>query len=610
MKRGLPEFAVIGLLMVGYAASYAGGGFIQDTSRDVYFAHEIAAGRWFPLEGPILGGAIHLGPLWYYLLALPALAGGGWLSIALFAGALTALQFPLAFDCGTRLLDRRFGLLWALSLALPGWTTFQSLLFFNPNPAGAMVLAALALWLRADKARFARMRAGAGGLLVSVGLHIHPTTAPIALLVADGLRRSSGAGVRPLPLAVLLAIGFALPFLPYLASQWANGMPDAAGAVHYLDNQIAAVNLLAVPQLLWAFHFSGPAHVFKYLWPSSSASNLAPVAIDALPLAAAFVLLVRGTPRERLVLAGLAAALLVFTAWSALMRSATPEYFLYAAAPFASGLVALGLRVLLNRAGPLAAAVLLVQLVAIVAVPLRMAAVVTSGEGTLDSRILDVGNAQARTPFSETWFPAWGHPALGRLLCSPHVVLHGPLAFIADLSVGADALFECGTVENAVLMGPGDPKSIHWAGLSRRFWSRLGASPECWLGSLGLVSSIHVHAPSHGLPIAGGGRYLPRERDTVPASPRHIDFEADGHEALLVTSPLHGYAAVTNVRAAVDGHEQRLVAHDDLSWLYVPSGDAGAVRWSVSFDASNPNAVDVVTFPAHRQQSTPRRCFP
>ena len=187
----------------------------------------------------------------------------------------------------------------------------------------------------------------------------------------------------------------------------------------------------------------------------------------------------------------------MLTAWAALLRAATPEYFLYAGAPFASGLIALGVRALFVRAPALACAVLVVQLAAIIAVSTRVAETVDSGEGTLDSHILDVGNSSAATKFSETWFPAWAHGALGRLLCpnSASITLHGPLAFVADLSVGADAMLACGTVRRVVLMGVGEPHGMHWVGLSRRFWRHLAGSPECRLGSLGLVSRVTVHGP-------------------------------------------------------------------------------------------------------------------
>jgi hypothetical protein len=605
--------------MAASIAGYAWSGFVQDTARDVWYAGEIAAGRWFPLEGPILGGAIHLGPMWFYLLSLPALLGGGWLSIALFAGFLAAVKFPLALDCGTRLLDRRFGFLWALCLAIPGWTSFEPLVFFNANPAAAAVLAALALWLRSADPRHAGIRMAASGFVVAAALHVHPTTAPIALLAVDGWRRSGRATDRPAGLAACLACGFALPFVPYVVSQWAAGFPDANGAARYLGTQVALANLAALPRLLASYFVAGPAMIVRYLWPSSSAAPWVPAVLYGLPLAALVPVIFLPDARERAagrdarrVLAFLVLALAVFAAWIAVLRPATPEYFVFAMAPAASGLAALGLHRLFARPAWRIAAGMLAGLeaAAALAVGIRMAAVVESGEGVLTSRILDIANPEARTPFAQTWFPAWGHGALGRFLCEsgPRVVLHGPLAYVVDRSVGADALLTCGTSERSVLMGSEGTPGTHWAGMSRRFWALLGRSPDCRIGSLGLVSPAAAHGTSRGIPIANGRRYFPRDPAAGSDRTARLAFDAPADDALLVSNPLLGYERLRDVRVTVGGRPANPVARNDLALLFAgPSGSAPA-RWSVSFEASTPEAIDLVTFSPRPWGAEPPPC--
>src|ERR1700681_2490029 len=118
------QLAMLALIMIGYVGTSVMSVAIPDTTRDVYAAYEITRGRWLPLEGPVFGGAIHLGPMWYYLLAIPLFVVHSWLALVLFAAAMAGLKFWFAYLCGSQLVDRDFALIWASCLAFPGWATF------------------------------------------------------------------------------------------------------------------------------------------------------------------------------------------------------------------------------------------------------------------------------------------------------------------------------------------------------------------------------------------------------------------------------------------------------------------------------------------------------
>src|SRR5258705_8993078 len=142
--------AMIGSLWLVYAAGYAWSVGVPDTARDIFMAYRIRHGLEYPLEGPVLGipHAIHFGPVWFYLLALPLWIRDSWLSLVLFEGFLCGLKFPLAYHCGRKLLGREFGLLWAAALLLPGWSSMEPLVPFNPNAIGTACFAAFAVPLR------------------------------------------------------------------------------------------------------------------------------------------------------------------------------------------------------------------------------------------------------------------------------------------------------------------------------------------------------------------------------------------------------------------------------------------------------------------------------
>src|SRR5262245_27325546 len=68
----IAAFVVVYLVPAPYAAVHL------DLARDIYTALRVAQGEKFPLLGPILASTLHLGPIWYYLLALPLLLGNSW----------------------------------------------------------------------------------------------------------------------------------------------------------------------------------------------------------------------------------------------------------------------------------------------------------------------------------------------------------------------------------------------------------------------------------------------------------------------------------------------------------------------------------------------------
>src|SRR5690554_2796052 len=92
---------------------------VVDTARDVYNAWQIAIGSDFPLEGPQVGGVFHGGPVWFYVLSIPLLVSSSWVVMSLWVGLLASMKYVLAYACGARLVDRKFGLMWACLLAFP-----------------------------------------------------------------------------------------------------------------------------------------------------------------------------------------------------------------------------------------------------------------------------------------------------------------------------------------------------------------------------------------------------------------------------------------------------------------------------------------------------------
>src|SRR5438067_2634056 len=58
-------FGLIAFMMAAYAAGYAWSTPSADTADELLRAYEIRHGNAYPLEGPFLGNALHLGPMWW-----------------------------------------------------------------------------------------------------------------------------------------------------------------------------------------------------------------------------------------------------------------------------------------------------------------------------------------------------------------------------------------------------------------------------------------------------------------------------------------------------------------------------------------------------------------
>ena len=251
---------LVAALFLAYVAAFAFSLSIPDTSRDAFIAYGIRHGVSYPLEGPYLGipSAVHLGPLWYYLVAIPLWVSDSWLAFVLFQGILCGLKFVLAWHCGRKLVSERFGLLWAAALALPGWTTMEVMIPFNASAAETASLLILAAYLHCRDHPDSRGAIFMLGLAIGAAPHAHPTIAPLAI---TGTARGTSLvedGCAP-HLAILRAgCGALVLFAPYIASQAINGWPDWSSARGYVASQFSFSQLLLAPQLLFAQVYSGP----------------------------------------------------------------------------------------------------------------------------------------------------------------------------------------------------------------------------------------------------------------------------------------------------------------------------------------------------------------
>jgi hypothetical protein len=434
------------------------------------------------------------------------------------------------------------------------------------------------------------------GLAAGIALHVHPTSMPAFLLAAALLAPGRRAIALPAAIA-LLAAGFALPFVPWLASQVMNGFADRGSAAAYMSGQMAVANILNAPQVFVHYLVSGPEAIARYVMGWGDDASKALGWGSAALAASSLVALV---PRPEMLplrrrLPALGVACVIFFATVAFLRPTTPVQFTWVLGPVAAALVAAGLWAVTRLPGGRGAvAAIAIAMVSVNLASIRaLAFVVRDGEGRVPSSILDIKQA-ATTQFEDVWFPAWAHGRAGRILCAPtRTVLHGHLAHVIDRDLAVDALFECGRRDALWLGGSGEGR--HLVGMTRPFWRALGAKPSCFVGSLG-IAPIAESARRTGIAIADGSTYLPRRAGTLPTAAVTYELDAPRAGAALVTNIVGRYELFEVVSAEVDGRAANPVAADELSRLYAAApGAAERATWRFTVRTTNPEAVDVVS---------------
>jgi hypothetical protein len=582
-----------------YTGSYAFSIAIPDSTRDIYIARAISVGESFPLEGPVLGDSIHGGPVWFYLLAIPLWFYQSWLVAALFAGAIAGLKYLLAYVCGGHLVDRRFGLLWASALALPGWQTIEQIAFTNANVAQTCILASLYFGIRMHQ-QPSLSRAFVLGIAGGLAFHGHPTTLPViplslalAIAVSPPHRRTTAA--------LGFLAGCITPFTPYLASQLLHGFPDFATGMGYVQTKIGLRQIANAFAIVRSTAFDGPTLIARYvigveeplLWAVKTVVTCFVVAMLVATLWAAR----RAEGRATL---WFVAAVAIFAACIAYLRPTTPVYFAYVLIPAQAAVLALGVHVLSRGAAGTtwvsAFAVLALSLHALVT--WRIGAAISQGVGTLPDVGNIVSNASSETS-TNVWFPSYAHDASGLFLCrqGDRSAVHGPLAFVTDLNLGVDSLIRCGRITDVQLSGTGDSDRAHWVGMPKSFWSAARLRPSCWIGPLGLVEASSRLAPADGIAPASPKVFLPRPFLRGPLQEQSITFTAPGTQALVLTNVIPWYMPWRVLSVHANGRELSPVASTSVAQLYALPGAArlDTVKWEAVFAAVDTSKIDVVT---------------
>ncbi len=576
-------FCVLMLMVHVVAALHFAG--VTDFWRDAYWATLIAHGERFPLSGPPINQIFELGPWWFYLLALPVWLTGRVVAAVILVQLLAAAKYFLAWRLGTRLLDARFGLACAVSLAFTGWSTAD--LWFPSHPAvveTCVLLLAFAV-LRGWQ-RLASIEALLFGLAAAACLHAHPTTLLYIALGGMALlyRHRSWRTLS------LLGVSLAVVLLSLLPP-WLDPAVVFAGASKPLDTywqKDFGANVLArVPQLWLGLYFGGAWNGFltMTLWKTATAKFVWYVYCACLAFAATGVVLLR--PRLRATFAAALALVVAQIAFLALVRGYTPIWMVPSCLPAAAFGLALGWYGWLAsvaRARVAAGSAVLTLYAALSLAPFGLflrelhSVRVTTHANPLFN-MSDSEDAYQTVPTPAT--SVRDLDALGAELCAP-VTLHARLGAAMENALAIPARNACGRWPEELRFA-GIQGANHLAGISLRAAQAIGIAPDRVVGHMALYTHLRAVAPADGAAAAR----LQRMQVTInayarQAGPVEFDFDAAAGDVVALTNRFPLVAPLTLDSVMANDAPAKLLFSEGKGFIYACANctaDAAPVHW-------------------------------
>lgn len=580
------------LLQTPFAATHL------DVARDMFVATRLLHGVEYPWSGPILAGTIHLGPVWYWLLALFLGATGSWLGTLFLLALLGATQFPLAYLLGKELQSRRAGMLWATGLIVPSWSTFEQLLPLHYELTSSLALAFLLCALRYWRLPRRRYLIGIAVFFV-LAVHAHPTCVSLIwigvplIIWACYTRRCSSVDL------IFAALVGVLPLLPYIAWDSQQGFADFRAGMNFLSGGEKTGSLSRMLPLFWASAIGGTRYWFSAMLglPSQVAIMLT-IAIGSsgiLGMSGLAISFYKGNQRSLIVAMLSIAFAVLFT--TSLIRDASPFYMSTLLHVVLVGIVAIGLDQITESLFSRAARTLIVAMsvLAFSACTICFARFQINGNWPFNFfPLYDVAAAAGPTaPF--LLMPAYTMAESGQFLCSqvaPSV--HGALARHLLYDYAIEMQLICG--RNDAEIGGSEPGRHHWVGLPRAILSNLHVTPTRYIGPMGLMPAKPI---SDELAIA---------EPSMPLYPNYLPkIKAESEKRYRVLLGQHEHIAVSNmaffapdpqVIVTINDRNLEPETSDMVSRIYfcAECTNPGGTEATLSVTSSDQSDVDIVVF--------------
>lgn len=606
-----PAILCIIFLTILYALHFTQSVVFLDTARDLFYATEISNLNDWPLLGPDIGGFFHTGPIWFYFLALPALTGS-FVFVSFWVGLFAGLKFILAYQLGSIIINKKFGLLWAFMLLLPGWHVINQIGINHINLQETLALFLLLMLYQFHLTGMTKYWCLAA-LALGLGFHSHPSFMVLLVFYMPVIWSKK----HPLNISLIsLAAGlFLLPLLPYVFDQLAHGMTDldrwlsrnqnleeirttgkTISAQYWWQHWLGAVNSLLVtgPQRINHFvHFYTP-NLGIYMWCFYM--------IAMFLVAVGTLLLFKNKQLRKLYILTVTAFLLAVLLVT-LMRSFTPFYMLLSLTPILAGLLAVAVYHLFEHL-KIARTILMALLFCLGFIPYFT---VHKASKNHQISLGPVMNVTQKTP--ENWLHSnytldvlkvSESRALSTIFCDKSIVLNGPFATVIDMTAGATLNFFCDDFKIQLAGSKSNEQQALFL-MHKSFWDLIEKQPDHWLSPSWGLANHQNHMAHSGLNLVPFNPYVhpPRTNTTLESKQLFKKTVATFNAPFLILTnvlPANMTFSVTDITA--NGEPVKLVVENAANRLYhCPLCNDQAVTWQFSLETSYAQGIDINTLP-------------
>jgi 4-amino-4-deoxy-L-arabinose transferase-like glycosyltransferase len=242
---------LIAILIVAGWARLTGpdlGWFMMDQARDAAAALKIAEGTSFPIVGPVARGLYALGPLYYYLIAVPFLFSKDPAAAVLFIGLLNSVSVYLTYRLGREFFSPTVGLIGAALYAVFPMTIVSSKAMWNPGLVPfftVIALYSLFHFVVAGRPWGLTVTLAALGCLLQ--LHLSALALVLLLVVVLALFRPSIPWRH-----ALVGLGLAsVLFAPYAVFEATRGFQGIADALRFFGKERALEGSRPWMEIAW-----------------------------------------------------------------------------------------------------------------------------------------------------------------------------------------------------------------------------------------------------------------------------------------------------------------------------------------------------------------------
>jgi 4-amino-4-deoxy-L-arabinose transferase-like glycosyltransferase len=210
------------------------GWFMMDQARDAAAALKIAEGANFPIVGPVARGLYALGPLYYYLIAIPFVFSKQPAAAVFLIGLLNCVSVYLAYRLGREFFSPTVGLVGAALYAVFPMAIVSSHAMWNPAFVpffATIVLYALFSFIVAGRPWGLTVTLAALGCLFQIHLSALALV-PLFLVVLALFRPPIPRRHAFVGLALVLAL-----FAPYFVFEAARGFQGISDAARFLGKE-------------------------------------------------------------------------------------------------------------------------------------------------------------------------------------------------------------------------------------------------------------------------------------------------------------------------------------------------------------------------------------